>query len=74
MGGLDVVGMSLDKGIPGHVGADQGCIDVDDLARGDLGRHTGLGRTSQDGLEALRAPALPDAGQGRVIRQGSWRP
>src|SRR3954449_10761184 len=68
--GLDLIGMRRHDGIPGHVSADQGGIDVDHLARGDLGHHTGLGRAGQDGLEALCAPTLADAGQGRVVRQG----
>ena len=40
MDGLDLIGMRRHDGIPGHVSADQGGIDVDHLARGDLGRAT----------------------------------
>ncbi len=42
---------------------------MDHLARGDRGCHTSLGRSGLDGLEALCAPALTDAGQRGVVRQ-----
>jgi hypothetical protein len=32
MDGLDLIGMRRDDRVPGHVSADQGGIDVDDLA------------------------------------------
>jgi hypothetical protein len=42
---------------------------VHDLALGDLRRHAGLHRPLEDRAEALGAPALTNASQGRMIRQ-----
>ena len=70
MGSLDLTGMSLNDGIPGHVSADQGGIDVDHLARGDLGRHTGPGRAGQDGLEPREIQIAIDSER---VREGlTW--
>src|SRR3954464_5443337 len=65
---IDLVDVTLHKALPADVGADQGGVDVNDLADGDLGGHTGLHGALEDAPEALGAPALPDAGQRGVVR------
>jgi hypothetical protein len=55
--------------VPANIGPDQRAVDVDNLALGDAGRHAARHRALKDAPEAVRAPALPDAGQRGVIRQ-----
>jgi hypothetical protein len=69
MGRGDGVGVRIRDRVPRHVGPDQGSVDVHHLALGDAGRHAGLNRAGQDRLEALRPPALADAGQRGMVRQ-----
>ena len=67
---LGGVRMAPGDGVPADVGADQGALDVDDLALGDPGGDAGLHRAGGDAPEPLRAPALADARQAGVVRQG----
>ena len=67
--GLDGVRLAPGDRVPADVGADQGAVDVDDLALGDPGRDAGLHGAGKGAPGPLRAPALPDARQAGVVRQ-----
>ena len=55
--------------IPADMRADQRCINVDDLAGRDPRSNAGPDRALENPAKAFGTPALPDAGQARVIGQ-----
>ena len=61
--------MANREALPADIGPDQRCIDMHDLALGDPGRHTAPDRPLEDAPKSLRAPALANTGQRRMIRQ-----
>lgn len=63
----DSVSMANGETFPTHVSANERCIDVNDFPFGDFRFDTGFHTALKNPAKAFGAPALADAGQGRVV-------
>jgi hypothetical protein len=63
----DCIRVSLAEALPRDIGADERRVDVDDLAPGDARLDAGPNRPGEYLSEQLGTPALPDAGERRVV-------